>query len=87
MGLGLDRKEIKTIYEKKYADHLKNRCKLPTGSFEGIFELKGFNTAQAEALADLAMKMMANKEAISEVILQNNARIESQLKHKGIEIE
>jgi hypothetical protein len=87
MALGLDRKEIKIVYEKKYADHLKNRCKLPTGSFEGIYELKGFNTAQAEALADLAMKMMANKEAISEVILQNNLRIESQLKHLGVKID
>ena len=87
MALGLDRKEIKTVYEKKYADHLKNRCKLPTGSFEGIYELKGFNTAQAEALADLAMKMMANKEAVSEVILQNNLRIESQLKHLGAKID
>jgi len=40
---------------------------MPLGSFEGIYELKGFTTEQAEALADLAMKMMANKEAISEV--------------------
>lgn len=86
MALGLDRKEIKTVYEKKYADHLKNRCKLPTGSFEGIYELKGFDTAQAEAMADLALKMMAHKEAISEVVYQNNLRMESQLKHKGIEV-
>jgi len=40
---------------------------MPLGSFEGIYELKGFTTEQAEALADLAMKMMANKEAISEL--------------------
>jgi hypothetical protein len=86
MAIGLDRNEIKTVYEKKYADHLKIRCKMPLGSFESIYELKGFTTGQAEALADLAMKMMANKEAISEVILQNNLRIESQLKRKGIEL-
>ena len=29
--------------------------------------------------------MMANKEAVLETIYQNNLRIESQLKHKGIE--
>jgi hypothetical protein len=86
MALGLDRKEISAIYEKKYNDHLKNRCKLPKGTFEGIYELKGFNTAQAEALAELSLKMMAGKEAMSEVILQNNLRIESQLKRKGIEL-
>ena len=28
MALGLDRKEINAVYEKKYSDHLKNRCKL-----------------------------------------------------------
>jgi hypothetical protein len=59
---------------------------MPLGSFESIYELKGFTSGQAEALADLAMKMMANKEAISEVILQNNLRIESQLTRKGIEL-
>ena len=86
MATGLERKEIVALYEKEYADSLKKRSKVPKGSMEGIYELQGFNTLQAKALTELTLKMMANKEAILETIYQNNLRIESQLRRKGIEL-
>ena len=86
MAIGLERKDIKELYEREYADSLKKRSKVPKGSMEGIYELQGFSTIQAKALTELTLKMMANKEAILETIYQNNMRIASQLKHKGIEL-
>jgi hypothetical protein len=53
---------------------------------EGIYELQGFNTVQAKVLTELTLKTMANKEAVLETLYQNNLRIESQLKRKGIEL-
>jgi hypothetical protein len=86
MAIGLERKEINSLFEKEYGDSLKKRSKVPKGSMEGIYELQGFSTLQAKALTELTLKMMANKEAVLEIIYQNNLRIESQLKHKGIEL-
>ena len=85
MAIGLERKEINAIYEKEYADNIKKRSKVPKGSMESIYELQGFTPGQAKVLTELTLKMMANKEAVLETIYQNNLRIESQLKRKGIE--
>jgi len=45
MTIGLDRNEIKTVYEKKYADHLKIRCKMPLAASRVFMNSKVYNRA------------------------------------------
>ena len=52
MAIGLERKEINTLYEREYADSLKKRSKVPKVSMEGIYELPGFDTLHAKELTE-----------------------------------
>jgi hypothetical protein len=82
MALGLEHQDMERFYGEKYAEYIKKFPKINRASLESEYELKGFNSVQAQTLADLTLKVMANRVAILEVIRQNNMKIDLQLEQK-----
>ena len=83
MAIGLDQKELDSAFFQESAASLERHHLVSEATLIHDYELKGFNHTQAEAMADLGMKLMAASSAILTVIYQNNLRVASQLEQGG----
>jgi len=82
--LGLEPNEVRQLINATYIN-FSSEMKSDFDGYTEAYEIEGFDKRTARALSDLAIREMASREAIIQVVYQNNMRIQSQLEKKGIE--
>ena len=82
--IGLSENELKAFHEKEYLKSHDNRLKTVFPGFEKDLISKGIPPNEARILALSEIQFEANAQATLRTIIQNNERIEAQLKSKGI---
>lgn len=86
MTLGMDEKELKQYFETEYME-IYNKCfGLDEKRMEKDFINQGIPENEARLLALSQVQFEATSQAVLRTILTNNARIEIQLKDKGIKL-
>jgi hypothetical protein len=86
MGLGLDQNELGNLFNHYWKrDYERRSAGVQHQGADDDYLISLVPPSIAKALDDISIKITAAEEAVSQLISENNARIEAQLKSKGID--